>query len=278
MLNGSWLVGTSRGVYASGEGGTWERLGAYRFRITAFARSDRRLLAATGSGLWELSEERWLQRHDETLTEVMDVIDEEQRIVAASAYGLALGETESSGATRWVWLSDGLTVSQRFTNTILRLGDDHFLAGTEAGVLIYDGANGWLTTSLQDLPIRSLIRWQDHYLAGSDRGLWYSDNGVDWSRTGTEDAVYALATAGDNLLAGTEQGVSVSADARAWHNAGLEGMRVSAIAADARSNGHWYVGGSPGGLWMTQDHGRTWVGFPEIPDEVEAISAAGARL
>ena len=273
-INDSWLVGTSSGIYSPDHNGEWKRLGAYEFRITAFDRRKGRVLAATGSGLWEVREDRWIQRHDETLTEVMDVIDDGEPMIVASAYGLAFGNTEASGRTAWRWMSDDLTVNQRFANAITKTGD-RILVGTEDGVLIYDADDNWLTSSLVGIPVRSLIKWGQAIYAGSDDGVWRSQSGQDWERVSDRLPVYALASAGTSLLAGTENGLCRSEDGHDWRAAGLSSMRVSAVEADPDDDGKWYAGGSPGGLWMTKDEGKSWLGIPEIGNDVEVISAPG---
>ncbi len=274
MLSDKWLVGTSGGVYVANDQGTFERLGAYQFRVTALDHGCGRILAATGSGLWEVRPDRWVQRHDETLTEVMDVIDDGERMIAASAYGVAFGTTDPGGVPHWHWLSNDLNVNQRFTNAVLRMDDVRLLAGTEAGVLIHHAASGWRTTSLV-APVRCLLRHGNGYLAGSDDGLWSSTDGQDWQPAGIQATVYALTKVQDLVVAGTEQGVLVSSAGSSWHCAGLAGMRVTAVALSAIDRGHWYAGGVPGGLWITRDQGQSWVAVPEIRIEVEAISAPG---
>lgn len=274
FLDDSWLVGTNSGVYAAVDR-RWERLGAYRFIVTAFDRRGGRVLASTGSGLWEIREDRWIQRHDETVTEVMDVIDEGERMIAASAYGIALGQTEPSEATHWDWLTDGLSVNQRFTNALLRLDDGRIVAATEAGVMTHDPETGWLAASLQGTPVRCLARWKDSYLAGSDSGVWSSDDAMSWQCSGRDGAVYALAAGRDCVLAGTENGVYVSTHTGRWDPAGLTGMRVGAVETSCDTDEIWYAGGVPGGLWMTGNRGQTWESVPEIRSEVMAISAPG---
>ena len=274
LLSDEWLIGTSGGIYVGNDKGTFERMGAYQFRITALDRSCRRLLAATGSGLWEVRQDRWVQRHDETLTEVMDVIDDGERMIAASAYGLAFGTTDPAGVPHWDWLSNDLNVNQRFTNAVLRLDDARLLAGTEGGVLIRNAASGWGTTSLV-APVRCLLRHGNGYLAGADDGLWSSTDGQDWQSAGIQATVYALTAVEDLVVAGTEQGVLVSSDGSSWSRAGLAGMRVAAVALNPVDAGPWYAGGVPGGLWVTRDQGQSWVAVPEIRFEVEAISAPG---
>ncbi|MDP6018079.1 MAG: hypothetical protein QGI32_18415, partial [Candidatus Latescibacteria bacterium] len=252
-----------------------ERLGSYRFLVAAIHRTGERVLAATGSGLWEVTNGRWIQRHDETLTEVMDVVDEGDRMIAASAYGVALGRTEASQATRWDWLSDDLPVNQRFTNTILKLDDDRILAGAEAGAAIHGAESGWQVTSLQNTAVRCLVRWNDRILAGADNGVWWSENGQDWHHSWQGAPVFGLAAAAGCLLTGTEDGVMLSADAEQWRPAGLAGMRIGAVGVSRTDPDHWYAGGAPGGLWKTGDQGQTWVGIPEVNVGVAAITAPG---
>ena len=276
MLSDSWLVGTGGGVYAANDQGKFERLGAYQFRVTALTGSGTRVLAATGSGLWEVREDRWVQLHDETLTEVMDVIDTGPTMIAASAYGVAFGTVDPSGVPHWDWLSDDLNVNQRFTNAIVRLDDTRLLAGTEGGVLIHHATTGWSTTSLTS-PVRCLLRSGDGYLAGANDGLWASADGQHWRPTGVTATVYALTANEDVVVAGSEEGVLVSAAGSPWCAAGLPGLRVTALALSATDAGLWYAGGVPGGLWRTTDHGQSWVAVPEVHIEVESIFAPGGR-
>ena len=100
FLDDSWTRHTRPMTGASGNDS-----GHTSFWLGRFDRSGGRVLASTGSGLWEVREDRWVQRRDETLTEV-DVIDDGDRMIAASAYGIGFGKTEPSGATHWDWLSD----------------------------------------------------------------------------------------------------------------------------------------------------------------------------
>lgn len=270
-MHDSWLIGTSAGVYSLADGGDCERLGAYQFRITALDRHRGRALAATGSGLWELRDPRWLQHHDETLTEVLDVIDAGEHMIVASAYGVAIGTTDAGGVPHWNWLSDELPVNQRFAQTLLQLDNGGLLVGTDGGLLRYDKIAGWTETGITD-PVRCLARWQGKFLAGSDAGLLTSADGLNWVAAGVELPIYAAEIADDIALLGTEDGLLMSSTA-AWAPIGLQGMRIAAVAMHLSIPGLWYAGGVPGGLWRTDDHGQTWVDIPDIRIEVEAISA-----
>jgi hypothetical protein len=276
-LNDRWLVGTSSGVYSPDDEGQWKRLGAYPFRITAFYRSPERVLAATGSGLWQIRQGPWLQLHDETLTEVMDVVDGGQEVIAASAYGVALGKTDTLGQTRWRWLSDDLPVNQRFTNA-LALADEQIIAGSEGGVLVYGADGGWRQTTLRDVAVRSLTAVARGFYAGSDGGLWFSGDGVSWQSVSEPIPVYSFAECGAVHIVGTEQGVRLVNGEGAWQSAGLESTRISAVAIDSANARHWLAGACPGGLWETWDAGESWTGITEIQHTVEAIASPGGAL
>lgn len=271
-MHDSWLIGTSAGVYDLVDGGACERLGAYQFRVTALDRHKGRVLAATGSGLWEVRTPQWLQHHDETLTEVLDVIDAGDHTIVASAYGVATGTTDAGGVPRWNWLSDELPVAQRFAQAVLQQDDGSLLVGTDGGLLHYAQATGWAPMGIAD-PVRCLATWRGGFLAGSDKGLLASTDGRTWAATGPQLAVYAVDVVDDTALIGTEDGVWMSSASDTWMPAGLAGMRVAAVCQHPSSNGLWYAGGVPGGLWRTGDHGQGWTGVPQIRIEVEAISA-----
>ena len=273
-LNDRWLVGTSSGVYSSDDEGQWKRLGAYRFRITAFYRYRQRVLAATGSGLWQIRQGQWLQLHDETLTEVMDVVDCGDEIVVASAYGVGLGKTAASGQTCWRWLSDALPVNQRFTNALVRMGE-HMIVGSEGGVLRYGPDGGWQQTTLRDVAVRSLTMVGQDLYAGSDAGLWVSGDGVAWQIVSEPMPVYSFAERGAVKIAGTEQGVRLVRDGGGWQSAGLEATRISAVAIDPANDSHWLAGACPGGLWETQNAGESWSSITEVQHTVEAIASPG---
>jgi len=275
-LNDRWLVGTSSGVYSPDEEGQWKRLGAYLFRITAFYRSSDRVLAATGSGLWQIREGQWLQLHDETLTEVMDVGYYGAEIATASAYGLALGKTDAAGRTHWRWLSDDLPVNQRFANALLCSGRE-IIVGSEGGVLLYSADGLWRQTSLRDVAVRSLVSVAQVFYAGSDAGLWSSADGVSWQLVSEPMPIYSFAERNAVYIVGTEQGVLVGNGEGAWQPAGLEATRISAVEIDPAHDGHWLAGACPGGLWETWDAGQSWTGITEIQHSVEAIASPGGQ-
>lgn len=269
-LNTSWLAGTSSGVYACNGDGQWQRLGAYQFRITAFCRSPERLLAATGSGLWQIREGQWLQLHDETLTEVMDVGVRGEEIVAASAYGMALSENGAAGPMRWRWPAGDLSVNERFANA-LALADERVLVGSEGGVLAYSDQAGWRQTSLRDVPVRCLATRRNGFYAGTDAGLFASADGESWQLVSEAMPVYCFAEQGGIELVGTERGIRRLDGG--WRAAGLDETRISAVAIDPADEQHWLAGACPGGLWETRDGGASWSSIVQVQHAVEAIAS-----
>ena len=70
-----WLAGTQTGLYKSADALNWEQVGPHLNRVTNIARDRGRTCVSGGPGLWEVSGDsgRWVQLHDETLTEVLDL-------------------------------------------------------------------------------------------------------------------------------------------------------------------------------------------------------------
>lgn len=272
-----WLLGTGRGIYQSNDGWGWTRLSEYDYRITAMVPDGDQIVAACGSGLWQIVPDNpvWIQLHDETLTEVMDVAQlPDKRLVAASAYGVATGHVTDDGVMRWRWHSDHLSVNARFTNAICVVSETNWLIGTEAGVLVTeDAGKTWDWTGLTGIGIRSLRHYATGWWAATDQGVWVSDDGLIWQHAGKglEDrAVFEVATNGDEIVLGTEDGVWCGSEEGEWKKAGLHGQ-VHTIGVHPTTAGLWVAGCVPGGVWVTDTAGQRWSHMPDLPDAAEAV-------
>lgn len=271
MAMTTWLAGTGQGLYESADGAVWKHTHAYDYRITGIARSAQRLCASEGGGLWEVLPNGWIQRHDETLTEVMDVafIPGDPGLVAASAYGVASGYRDENGAVRWAWHSDDLPVNARYTHAIGVETPDRWVIATEAGVRVTDDAGRtWQHSGLSGCAVRALRRMGDGWWAGADgRGIWRSEDALTWVRTGRgfeTVSAFAFASAGEDILVGTDQGVLIGTGTGPWRKAGLHTC-VASVAAHPQAPGFWAAGCQPGGLWVTRDAGASWQNMPGVP-------------
>ena len=258
-----WLVGAD-GLYAESPAG-WTRLGNGGFVVTAILPRAEGLVVGAEGGLWYLPAGSgcWEQWHDETMTNVLALTCAPGRpgVLVGSAYGVATAEIDPSGAPRWAWHSDALTVNRRYVNALQRLAPDgnRWLVGTEDGILIFDQTGlTWLDTSLSRGAVRALRQAGGKLWAGTDQdGVWTSTDGESWVRAGRglEDTpVFALSWAGDRMLAGTDRGVAAGDGQGEWVLSGAP-LRVVAVGAMAD---RWLAGASPGGLWWSDDHGGTW--------------------
>lgn len=278
-----WLIGTKQGLYNGTPGQTWERVGGHEFRVTSLARRNQTVYAGVGSGLWEVSwDGPWVQLHDETLTEVLDVAllsDGDPGLVAASAYGVATAHRDELGAARWTFWSDDLRVNERFSNAVLPVDTDRWLVGTEGGVVMaVEGGRRWEHSDLLGSPVRALCLIHGMYWAGTDeRGIWRSADGMHWIPAGTGldgGTVFALAAAGDRIIGGTLDGIVCGDGSGYWERTGPH-MLAATVAVDPADPNVWLAGADPGGLWLSTDQGGEWRQQPGLPPAVEAVLPPG---
>jgi len=272
-----WLVATHRGLYAGEPGGTWELQGGYAVRLTSILRRPGRAVVVGGAGVWEIPADGtwWVQLHDETLTEALGLaaVPGDPGLLVASAYGVATGQRDEVDAIRWSFHADALPPDDRFTNAVV-ITETGWVAATEQGVLtLEEGTRSWQPSDLRGTPVRVLLRWRGQLWAGSDRtGVWLSGDGRRWQSAGhglDSIAVYDLAAPDEVILAATERGVFAGEGRGRWRSVGPD-LRVNAIDACGDT---WLAGADPGGLWQTDDAGRTWRQIDGFPDRIAAIAA-----
>ena len=276
-----WLVGAN-GIYRGGDDGSWSRIGKFDFHVNAIAWTQKGLFAGVNCGVWEINETRgdWLQLHDETVTEVLSVAfrDDETGIIVGSPYGVATGAKDGLGAYRWTGHSDCMRVNERFTNAILAFQEEDgaYLVGTEAGVLlVHNKLNRWERTNLCAGPSRALRFAHGYYWAGTDNsGVWKSLDGLRWDRAGygiDDETIFDVQSTADGLVCATAAGFVEGDGTGAWRRSG-PGIRAACIGVHPELRGHWLGGAYPGGLWLTEDRGATWVQCGSFV-KVRAISA-----
>jgi photosystem II stability/assembly factor-like uncharacterized protein len=128
---------------------------------------------------------------------------------------------------------------------------------------------------------------------GHEPGSWYAgvpgagllrgtQGGARWEAVeGLGGEALCLESAGDALLAGTDDGVRTSRDGRVWTPLGdLGGRNVTALAARPGDAKHLWAGVGPGsdgpGLFESKDAGQTWKrvarGFPEHLGEARIVA------
>ena len=275
----AWLVGGTLaatsgihviqgpGLYGGAPNGAWTRIGHNQATAFRLLRDKRRVVLSANHGLyaWERGEERWLQLHDETLTEILAVASTsgEPGLIAGCPYGVATAARDALGAARWTFHSDALGPDERYTNALLVDPNDEsrWLAGSEAGVLVYSDSGAHADRSdLWDVPVRALYYTCDRFWAGAERGgLFSSDDGLHWERMGgkIEGAVYDINETDNRLVAATGHGIVAGNAEGPWQRLGPR-MLFATLAVDGDNPQRWLAGASPGGLWHTEDGGQTW--------------------
>ena len=201
---------------------------------------------------------RWVQLHDETLTEVLDVTcNEVGAPVAAGTYGVSVATADELGLPRWRSVTESFSPDQRYTNVLRLASPDLWLAGTEAGVLVStDGGEQWQVTGLSGSPVRCIERLDECWWAGTDdRGLWSSHDGHAWTPVASPSmAVFSVAAARNALLLGAYDGIYRRDAAGTWERSGPRAL-IRCLVVDGDT---WTAGADPGGLWFSRDAGASW--------------------
>lgn len=166
-----------------------------------------------------------------------------------------------------------------YGRVVLHINTDNSGSGVGEGT----GNSSWQFAgnfSLNEIVWDLSLDSQNNLLAATWGGKIYrtADNGRNWVRINNDMTVgYVWSIANNSngmLLAGTEQGLFVSADnGSTWHLSGITGKDVRAIAIDPANN-NIYAGTWGYGIFKSTDNGETWNRLSAEPSNlaVHAIS------
>lgn len=115
-------------------------------------------------------------------------------------------------------------------------------------------------------------------LAATDMGVFRTDDGGEsWSKFGTVGGrAFAVVALGDQVFAGTENGVAVTGIAQAsWQPLGIASFKVLALAIDPNIglNGMMIIAGTDRGVQVTRDSGKSWSAI-DAGGQEESLSVA----
>ncbi len=228
---------------------------------------------AAGNGLFRTTDDgrTWRITTDWRQTEIQDIAVNTMKpstILSATPYGIY---RSTDRGDNWVEASSGL--QQRFTSSIRfdRTNERVVLAGTESGVFISeDGGTTWKSTNL-DKPVRSVRQSPDNpgiWVAGlQHNGAAISrDFGRTWQLSAGLDGktIYKIEfgiKAEELWAGGWEVGVWYSPDlGRTWEHrsVGIAFPSIHGIAVSRTLPGTVWAGSMGGGLFRSDDHGKSW--------------------
>jgi len=202
--------------------------------------------------------------------------------ILAAIYGGVYRSTDNG--TNWTQASSGLTNTEVVS---LVVSDTNLFCGTYAGVYrstnngtSWIAVNNGFPSGVRIFIVKSLSVIGINIFAGTDGyGVFRSkDNGANWKEmnTGLTDLrVECLATIGNNLFAGTFQGVYRSSDyGETWiKTTGFAGKIVNTLAV---SGNNIFGGSSTGDIRVSTDIGSTWTGVSTgMNNEMVYTLAAG---
>lgn len=256
------LAGTFGGVFHSTNNGqNWSSASSdlLNLQVYGLLSFDFNLLAGTVSGTYFSSNNgaSWNESdHGIANNNTRAVIALGNTIFAG---GVSLLRSTDFGDT-WSRKVNGLTSTQVYSLTKM---DNRVFAGTGIGAYRSDDlGENWIRVSGLPNTVRAMHFTGSALFAGTNvRGVYKSTNGgLNWflSNSGmTDTSVFALASIGTEIFAGTLTGVFRSTDnGQTWDNInnGLPSVQVSALYV---WGGTIYTGGSDG-VYYSTDHGSSW--------------------
>lgn len=266
----------SIGLYRWSPGRKAEPIDGFKFPVNAVCRYGGKTWAGTSNGIWELppgGAGNWIQRHDETVTEVLDTAySTTAGLLTACPYGVSVPAAgDFSGPPKWRFLTGGLSVNETYTNALYVSnsgGSETWIAGTEGGVLVYTGQGKRVhRTNIPRDAVRAIIEYEGDLWAGTDTsGVWRSGDGFSWSLTASglkNRPVYSLAAAGESVFAGTETGIYRLSPNGKWTEI-LPGPAVTALLTFPDDPEFVLAGTAWGGIWYSENGGLRWKNEPGL--------------
>lgn len=150
------------------------------------------------------------------------------------------------------------------------LPSNHITSLHVAGSVIYAGVlkhgifastdqgKSWasLNHNLQYERVKSILRTDNELWIGTDRGIFSLKNGTEtWQQTTTKPLMSGLLKVGDNLVAGTYEGIALSSDnGKTWNivNRKIKPSKVTFV------NGKIIAMDTEEGMEVSEDLGKTW--------------------
>jgi Secretion system C-terminal sorting domain len=186
-----------------------------------------------------------------------------KEIVGLTTIASNIFAASDDGVFQWtgdtMWTQAGLTG----TGVQSLLSNGSFLiAGTLTGVCVSsDYGNDWAfdTGGMSGQYVFTIAFSDTNLVAGTDNGVFISNsNGASWEQSNfTDNEVFSFATAGPNLVAGTE-GISISTDNGLTWNAENNALSNTDVYALAGNENELFAGTSDTGVFVSTDNGATW--------------------
>jgi photosystem II stability/assembly factor-like uncharacterized protein len=310
-------AGTTEGLYKTVDGGIhWDRLTGPDVIVNDVyvdPKNTQHVLLATDRGgvlksddagmSFTASNDGFSQRQVTTL-----LVDAKQPgtiyagVVNDKTHGGVFASTD--GGNSWHQQSNGL--EGRDVYTLAQTGDGALLAGTNAGIFIWDG-NGWhadgtLVVARQkvsyvmrhgkrtkvestvnaaagqiDGRASAIYAAGDLWVAAAAKGIYVSDDhGLSWKPAQGLDSTVEfsmLAGAGNTVLAAQRKALAASTDGgKNWQMLSVPAKLDWLDSIAAAPDGSLWAGGG-GGLFYSRDNGRNWQQMSKLPiDDISNVN------
>ncbi|MFH0864808.1 MAG: T9SS type A sorting domain-containing protein [Bacteroidota bacterium] len=212
VSSGSYLfAGTNNGVFISSDNGsTWtaSNNGFTNYSVRSLTASGSTILAGTVQGIFLSTDNgaNWLSAGLDSVSITSIIISGSNIFAGSFLDGIYLSQ---DNAQNWISMNNGVPEDYITINSFLISGSN-ILAGTEMGLLLSDNNGASWTEAgspLIDEDINTLSGSGQDLFAGTQHGIFHSnDSGANWTQVYDGTIIFAIATDGTNIFAGTYYG------------------------------------------------------------------------
>lgn len=233
----------------------WDTYNEFQNRlvVSAFAPYNDYMLVGSDIGISELrldAKNHWERTWKAEIGLIHEILIAQEHIWVAQTDGvrrIQVDYTNKQIPNAWqhFGIKDGFQSAN--VNALLEYGD-FLVAGTQSGIIMYDGAS-WSSPQMLEHNVRDLVVWNEQICLASQRGVYVRDDFGTWNLLGNArtDALHLGVTHDQVLWLGTEaDGVAVYSESEQW-----EPLPQNGPGSNVFSN---LLVDDDGHLWATSSH------------------------
>jgi photosystem II stability/assembly factor-like uncharacterized protein len=274
LVNGGTVFAGGLSLFSTSDRGrNWESTfsAAFPFKTVNALTARGSTILAAGQGIYRSDDNgrTWAESGEGKVYCCLTSVDCEGDIIAMTSY--YTGPVWLSTDDGVSWTQTGDQIPDTSLAGIMVLGSDLLVATASKGFFrSADSGKTWIASNqgLSDLHVRTFISSGDVIYCATEAGIFVSYNlGLDWALLGgsffQNKTVQCISALDDLILAGTADGLYMSADGGTSWSQSFKGLSNPDIRSVAVSQ-EMILAGGESGVFLSSDRGGSWtaIGLP----------------